>query len=97
MLELRPCCECCAVELPGDSLDALICSFECTFCRACGEDHLQGRCPNCGGQLSARPPRVGATLANNPASRERIVKPHAGCQVTRQTAAHNLCNPTAQP
>ena len=40
MLELRPGCECCDRDLPADSLDARICSFECTFCRACAESEL---------------------------------------------------------
>lgn len=34
MLQLRPNCECCNRGLPPDSSAALICSFECTFCRA---------------------------------------------------------------
>jgi hypothetical protein len=33
MLQLRPDCECCDADLPPDSGDAPICSFECTFCR----------------------------------------------------------------
>ncbi len=40
MLELRPCCEHCAVTLAPDSLEARICSFECTFCAACAEGLL---------------------------------------------------------
>ncbi|ATP50155.1 DUF1272 domain-containing protein [Pseudomonas kermanshahensis] len=79
MLELRPNCECCDADLPGDSPDALICSFECTFCRACADTRLHGRCPNCSGQLLARPPRVGQALANNPASTQRVRKPHTAC------------------
>ena len=51
MLELCPGCECCDVDLPPDSPDARICSFECTFCAKCAEDTLRGRCPNCGGEL----------------------------------------------
>ncbi|MFQ6564470.1 DUF1272 domain-containing protein, partial [Dickeya dianthicola] len=47
MLELRPNCECCDVDLPPDSLLARICSFECTFCADCAQDTLNGRCPNC--------------------------------------------------
>ena len=35
MLELRPNCECCDKDLPPDSPEAFICSFECTFCRDC--------------------------------------------------------------
>jgi len=79
MLELRPNCECCDADLPGDSPDAMICSFECTFCRNCADDRLQGRCPNCGGQLLARPARVGQALNNNPASTQRVLKPPPAC------------------
>jgi len=57
MLELRPICENCAVSLPPDSTEARICSFECTFCRACVETVLQGVCPNCGGGFVPRPVR----------------------------------------
>lgn len=78
MLELRPNCECCGTDLPGDSQDAFICSFECTYCRDCNNNELKGLCPNCGGQLTARPPRVGAALVRNPASTQRIVKEN-GC------------------
>jgi hypothetical protein len=35
MLELRPNCECCDRDLPPDSPQAMICSFECTFCADC--------------------------------------------------------------
>ncbi|MBF8729877.1 DUF1272 domain-containing protein [Pseudomonas guariconensis] len=79
MLELRPNCECCDRDLPGDSEDALICSFECTFCRTCNERQFQGRCPNCGGQLLPRPTRIGTALSRNPASSLRVLKPHPGC------------------
>ena len=40
MLELRPNCECCDRDLPPDSADARICSFECTYCAACAEGML---------------------------------------------------------
>jgi len=78
MLELRPNCECCDRDLPGDSLEAVICSFECTFCQACAQDKLGGRCPNCAGQLLPRPARTGAKLSKNPASTQRIFNPD-GC------------------
>ena len=55
MLQLRPNCECCNRDLPPLSEEALICSFECTFCRPCASSVLGGRCPNCGGELVARP------------------------------------------
>ena len=73
MLALRPSCECCDRDLPADSPDARICSFECTFCRDCAA--RLGRCPNCGGNLVERPLRTGDALARNPASTTRIVKP----------------------
>jgi hypothetical protein len=44
-------------ELPPQSREAMICSFECTFCAACVERRLLGRCPNCGGELVRRPIR----------------------------------------
>lgn len=78
MLQLRPNCECCDRDLPPDSPDARICSFECTFCRDCAERRLGGKCPNCGGELVTRPRRPTEKLENYPASRERIYKP-AGC------------------
>ena len=78
MLQLRPNCECCNRDLPPESEDALICSFECTFCRACATSVLKGVCPNCGGELVARPRRRAEKLAKSPASTERIFKPQ-GC------------------
>jgi len=78
MLQLRPNCECCNVDLPAESADARICSFECTFCAACAEGKLSGICPNCGGELVARPRRPAQKLIKFPASTERVYKP-AGC------------------
>src|SRR4051794_3581941 len=57
MLELRPTCENCNTALPPDSTDAMICTFECTFCRPCVEDVLDNVCPNCGGGFCSRPIR----------------------------------------
>jgi len=76
MLQLRPNCECCNRDLPPDA-PARICSFECTFCVACS-DKLGGICPNCDGELVARPRRPAGKLAAWPASGERIYKPQ-GC------------------
>jgi hypothetical protein len=52
MLELRPGCECCDKDLPPEAADAMICTFECTFCRDCVDTRLGGRCPNCGGNFA---------------------------------------------
>lgn len=79
MLELRPNCECCDRDLPPDSKDALICTYECTFCRDCARTHFDGLCPNCGGELVRRPIRPAARLAKHPASVERVIKAHPQC------------------
>ena len=57
MLELRPTCENCNKALPPDSLEARICSYECTFCAACVDTVLDNVCPNCGGGFTPRPVR----------------------------------------
>jgi hypothetical protein len=75
MLQLRPSCECCDKALEPDSSEARICSFECTFCAACAENLLKGLCPNCGGELVARPRRPADKLAQYPASAERVFRP----------------------
>ena len=79
MLQLRPNCECCNTDLPPESTDARICSFECTFCASCAENILKGRCTNCGGEMVARPRRPAAKLQKFPASTERLHKPD-GCR-----------------
>src|SRR3954469_6868831 len=79
VLQLRPNCECCNVDLPADSSAARICSFECTFCVACAENALGARCPNCGGELVARPRRPAEKLLTHPASGQRVFKAE-GCR-----------------
>ena len=78
MLQLRPGCECCDRDLPPDSVEARICTYECTFCASCAETKLKGICPNCGGELVTRPRRPADKLVANPASTVRVHKP-AGC------------------
>ncbi len=79
MLELRPNCECCDRDLPADSTEARICTFECTFCVECAEQRLNQTCPNCGGELVARPRRPASKLEKYPASTHRVLKDHAAC------------------
>jgi hypothetical protein len=78
MLELRPNCEYCNKDLPADSLEAMICTYECTYCRGCVEELLRNVCPTCGGGLTPRPIRpktdfrgLGLGLVNHPASSKR--------------------------
>ncbi|MFQ5775503.1 MAG: DUF1272 domain-containing protein [Kiloniellaceae bacterium] len=58
-LDMKPACERCAAALTPDG-QAYICSYECTFCRDCAAE-MNRRCPNCGGELVARPRRGPAT------------------------------------
>ncbi|MCE4226610.1 DUF1272 domain-containing protein [Methylobacterium sp. C25] len=88
-LDLRPNCECCDKDLPPDSREAFICTFECTFCRDCVEGVLDGHCPNCLGNLVERPIRpiggpVGG-LSKYPASTKRVLK-NGGCVMTPDPA-----------
>ncbi len=78
MLELRPNCECCNVDLLNESTEARICTFECTFCSDCASVKLHGVCPNCGGELVVRPRRPAGKLVKYPASTERVFQP-GGC------------------
>ena len=78
MLDLRPNCECCDKDLPNGAPDALICTFECTFCASCADSKLSFVCPNCGGELVRRPVRPEKALGKNPASTKRVFKP-GGC------------------
>lgn len=81
MLELRPTCEHCNAALPPDSTDAMICSYECTFCKACVQKLLFNVCPNCGGGFSPRPIRPSKNwkdnnyLAVHPASNKIVYNP----------------------
>jgi hypothetical protein len=80
MLELRPNCECCDKDLPPAAADAMICTFECTFCADCVANRLPGsRCPNCGGELVRRPIRPAGKLAKDPASQVRVRNAHLAC------------------
>ena len=77
MLKLKPGCEACDKDLPPAAMDAMICSFECTFCSSCADTKLNRVCPNCGGELLRRPVRPAAKLAKFPPSTERVYKPIA--------------------
>ncbi len=78
MLQIRPNCECCDKDLPPDSAEAVICTFECTYCVSCAESVLHGVCPNCGGNFCPRPIRPAHFLLKHPASQVRVLK-SGGC------------------
>ena len=75
MLEIRPICENCAKRLPNESIEAMICSFECTFCKDCVENILHNICPNCSGGFEKRPIRPDSMLEKYPVQDVEIHKP----------------------
>ena len=75
MLEIRPTCENCNKSLPFDSQEAMICTFECTFCFECVETILKQVCPNCGGGFEKRPIRPKNLLKKYPVSTKIVHKP----------------------
>ncbi|MEZ7815489.1 MAG: DUF1272 domain-containing protein [Burkholderiaceae bacterium] len=74
MLALRTHCECCDKDLPPDSTEAFICSFECTFYTSCATNVLKHIGPNCGGNFAIRSIRPAVALTNNPPSTKRVLK-----------------------
>src|SRR5262245_25076970 len=87
MLELRPNCELCDRDLPPDSAEARICSYECTFCAACVEEVLGNVCPNCGGGFEKRPIRPenawreDTGLGSDPAGTKRRRTPYTRSEI----------------
>ena len=74
MLEIRLYCENCGKFLPNDSDEAMICSYECTFCQDCVHKILFNVCPNCGGGFEKRPTRPSVQLKKYPPKQDMIVK-----------------------
>ncbi len=75
MLEIRPSCEHCNKSLAFDSKEAMICTFECTFCKDCVHNILHEVCPNCGGDFTQRPIRPASLLKKYPVSEVVVHKP----------------------
>jgi uncharacterized protein len=75
MLEIKPICENCGKKLPNESKEAMICTFECTFCKECVENILFNVCPNCCGGFERRPTRPANLLSKNPVSIIENLKP----------------------
>ena len=94
MLELRPNCELCDRDLPPQSGDARICSYECTYCAHCVETVLHNVCPTCGGGFAPRPIRPARThregkrlgLAHHPASTTRVTSPYTAVDIAAHVA-----------
>ncbi len=85
MLELKPNCELCDKDLPPESAEARICTYECTYCADCVENVLHDVCPTCGGNFVPRPIRPKTAwrsdkklgLGYHPASTTRVHSPYS--------------------
>lgn len=75
MLEIRTNCEHCNRSLPNESNEAMICTFECTFCENCVDQLFHNVCPNCGGGFTKRPTRPKRLLAKYPLTEKVVYKP----------------------
>jgi hypothetical protein len=101
-LELRPNCEYCDRDLPPHAEDARICTYECTFCARCVDQHLRNVCPNCGGGFQARPirPRTawrpGLSLAQRPASTQRVALSYAHADIAAFTERLSRIPPSSR-
>lgn len=84
MLELRPCCEHCGKGLPANSAEAMICSFECTYCRECALGIFEDVCPSCEGNFVPRPIRPKAKLIRYPMGTKMLYMPKDLAQLKEQ-------------
>nr|WP_282040993.1 DUF1272 domain-containing protein [Winogradskyella flava] len=73
MLEIRTVCEHCGKSLPNNSKEAMICSFECTYCKTCAQELFENVCPSCGGNFQPRPIRPKEMLVKYPPSIKKIL------------------------
>ena len=73
-MEIRLNCEHCDKALPNDSDEAMICTFDCTFCQDCVDNVLKNVCPNCGGGFEKRPTRPKHYLEKYPPRKDKVFK-----------------------
>ena len=101
-LQLRPNCEYCDKDVPPNSPEARICSYECTFCADCVEKKLFNVCPNCGGGFAPRPIRPsrewrpGISVASQPASDKRVHLKYPRDEVAAHVARIRTVPPEAR-
>ncbi len=96
MLELRPSCEGCGKLLPPDASDAMICTYECTFCEVCALTQLRNVCPNCGGNFQRRPIRRRARSVTMRLSTKRRTRASSNDTAQRRQANADTHQRTAR-
>ena len=93
MLEIRPTCEHCNKNLPNTSTEAMICSFECTYCKTCALEIFENVCPSCSGNFVERPIRTLKMIEKYPASTIKIFKPKDLERAKVKSEKHKLIHP----
>lgn len=93
MLEIRPNCEHCNKYLPNTSKEAMICSFECTYCKECALELFENVCPSCSGNFVERPIRPKKMLEKYPASNKRTYDPKNLQKATKLSEKYRSISP----
>jgi hypothetical protein len=93
MLEIRTNCEQCGKNLPNTSEDAMICTFECTYCKACALESFENVCPSCGGNFEKRPIRTKAMLKKYGVSDKQLIVPKEEVIIQEMKSKYKHINP----
>lgn len=94
MLKIRPNCEHCNKDLPNTSTEAMICSFECTYCKTCALEIFENVCPSCSGNFVERPIRTSKMIKKYPAATNRIFNPKDVESIKLNTEEHKTIHPS---
>jgi hypothetical protein len=94
MLKISPNCEHCNKDLPNTSKEAMICSFECTYCITCALEIFKNVCPSCSGNFVERPIRTSKMIKKYPPSSNRIFKPKDLESIKLNTEKHKTIHPS---
>ena len=96
MLIIKPNCEHCNKDLPNTSTEAMICTFECTYCKTCALEIFENVCPSCAGNFVERPIRTLKMIEKHPASTKRLFKPKDLIKAKLNTDLHKTVLPKAR-
>jgi len=94
MLEIRPTCEHCNKSLPNTSEEAMICSFECTYCKECALTIFENVCPSCSGNFVERPIRTSKMIEKHPASTVKKFQPKKIEKARKNSGKYKEIHPT---
>ncbi len=94
MLELRPNCECCDKDLPPEAPDAMICTFECTFCADCAGTRARRTLPQLRRQFFAAPDPPGRNARQIPGLDQARPEGRRLRAESRVTRKYRIARPT---